>query len=102
VAVTCRTDTFTIHGTVSGLSGTVVLQNNSADNLTIGADGVFDFSMPVNYGAPYNVTVMTQPAVQTCTVSNGASIVTGPVTNVVVSCAANTYTVGGAVSGLVG
>jgi len=102
VAVTCTTDTFTIHGTVSGLSGSVVLQNNSADNLTISADGAFDFSMPVSYAAAYNVTVMTQPATQTCTVSNGSSIVTGPVTNVVVSCAANTYTVGGIVSGLVG
>lgn len=102
VAVTCATDAYTIHGAVSGLSGTVVLQNNSADNLTISADGTFDFPTPVSYGAPYNVTVLTQPATQTCTVSNGSSIVSGPVTNVTVSCAVTTYTVGGTVSGLVG
>jgi hypothetical protein len=102
VAVTCTTDTFTIHGAVSGLSGTLVLQNNSTDNLTINADGAFDFSTPVSYGTTYNVTVLTQPATQTCTVSNGSSIVTAPVTNVTVSCAATTYTVGGAISGLLG
>jgi len=102
VAVACTTNTYTIRGTVSGLSGTVVLQNNSADNLTISADGAFDFSTPVNYASTYNVTVQSQPASQTCTVSNGSSVVAGPVTNVTVSCAANTYTVGGTVSGLTG
>lgn len=102
VVVACTTDTYTIHGTVSGLSGSVILQNNSADNLSISADGAFDFSIPISYSATYNVTVLTQPATQTCTVSNGTSIVTGPVTNVFVSCAATTYTVGGTISGLVG
>jgi hypothetical protein len=35
VAVTCSAYAYTVGGTVSGLSGTVVLQNNSGDNLSI-------------------------------------------------------------------
>src|SRR5262245_57582095 len=35
------TATFTVGGTVSGLSATVVLQNNAGDDLTISANGGF-------------------------------------------------------------
>src|SRR5206468_3535659 len=41
VTVTCVTNTFTIGGTVSGLSGTgLVLQNNGGDNLTVLANEI--------------------------------------------------------------
>src|SRR5262249_16327631 len=43
VAVACSssTATFTVGGTVSGLSGTVVLQDNGGDDLSVSANGSF-------------------------------------------------------------
>src|SRR5205085_2471497 len=96
--------TFTVGGTVSGLSGTVVLQDNGADNLTVTADGPFTFATALAPGGAYAVTVKTNPTGQTCTVTNGSGTMgSANVTNVAVSCAANpTFTVGGTVSGLSG
>src|SRR6266581_3216811 len=103
VAVTCAANTFTVGGTISGLSGTVVLQNNGGDNLTISMNGGFAFATAVANASPYAVTVLAQPAGQTCTVANGSGTVAGAnITNVAVTCAANTFTVGGTVSGLSG
>ena len=45
VAVTCTTNpTYSVGGRVSGLSGTVVLQDNGGDNLTVTANGSFTFA----------------------------------------------------------
>ena len=102
VSVTCSAITYTIGGTVSGLSGTVVLQDNLTDNLTISTNGSFTFGTALAAGSSYSVTVKTQPAGQTCTVSNGTGTANANVTNVGVSCSTNTYTIGGTVSGLSG
>ena len=97
---------FTVGGNVTGLVGSgLVLQNNLGDNLPIGANGVFTFATSVATGAPYAVTVFTQPGspTQTCTVTDGSGTMgAANVTNVAVSCTTNTYTVGGTVSGLTG
>ncbi len=103
VSVVCAVNTYTVGGTVSGLTGTVVLQDNGADDLSISADGIFTFATKVAEGAGYNVTVKTQPSGQTCTASSNTGTIAGAnVTNVSVVCATNTYTVGGTVSGLTG
>ena len=105
VAVSCsKRASYTVGGTVSGLSGTVVLQDNGGDNLSVGANGTFTFATALVSGAAYSVTVKTNPAGQTCTVSSGSGTVgSANVTNVAVSCAnAASYTVGGTVSGLSG
>ena len=103
------TATFTIGGTVSGLTGTgLVLQNNAKDNLTVAANATsFTFATAIASGTAYSVTVATQPGspAQTCTVSNGSGMASANVTNVAVSCttaAAANVTVGGSVSGLAG
>jgi hypothetical protein len=97
---------YTIGGTVSGLTGSgLVLQNNAGDNLSISANGAFTFATPVANGGDYAVTVMTSPTSpsQTCTVSNGSGMVAGSdVANVTVVCATNNFTIGGTVSGLTG
>ena len=49
--------TYSIGGTVSGLSGTVVLENNGGDALSISANGTFTFRLPVDQSAAYDVTV---------------------------------------------
>ncbi len=103
VTVSCIDNLYTIGGTVSGLSGTVVLQDNNADNLTVSANGNFVFATPVASGSAYAVTVLTQPAGQTCSVSAGAGMVSGHnVTNVTLVCSNQSFSVGGSVSGLLG
>ena len=105
VAVTCGSSaTYTVGGTVSGLSGTVVLQDNGGDNLSLSANGSFTFATALTNGATYNVTVLTNPSGQICTVANGSgAIASGNVTNVAVTCGSSAiYTVGGTVSGLSG
>src|SRR6476469_9254574 len=77
--------TYTIGGTISGLSGAgLVLQNNGANNLSVSADGNFTFASPVPSGGAYNVTVFTQPAnpAQMCTVTNGTGTASANVSNV--------------------
>jgi N-acetylneuraminic acid mutarotase len=78
--------TFSVGGTVSGLSGTVVLQDNGGDNLPISSNGPFTFRTPVADGATYSVTVATQPSSQSCVISNGAGTVAGTVSSVLVTC----------------
>jgi hypothetical protein len=103
VGVTCSTNAFTLGGTVSGLSGTVVLQQNGTEDLSINANGAFTFASLVAEGAAYNVTVLTEPDTQTCSVTNGLGIMgASNVTNVGVTCSTNTFTLGGTVSGLSG
>ena len=96
--------TYSVGGTVSGLSGTVVLQDNGGNDLSVSASGPFTFSTGLTTGSAYNVTVKTNPAGQTCSVANGSGTIgTANITNVAVTCtAATTYSVGGTVSGLSG
>ena len=103
VAVLCVSNTYAVGGTVSGLNGTVILQNNGTDAKTISGSGAFTFATPVVFRNPYTVTVKTQPSTQTCLVTNGTGTIgAAAVTNVSVICVSNTFTVGGAVSGLTG
>ena len=41
---------YTISATVSGLTGTLVLQDNGSDNLTITANGTFPFATQIAGG----------------------------------------------------
>ncbi|MGZ5252712.1 MAG: delta-60 repeat domain-containing protein, partial [Caldimonas sp.] len=90
-AVVPLAPTYTIGGTVSGLAGSgLVLQNNGAGDLSLGANGTFSFAAPEAAGALYSVSVKVQPTTpsQTCTVGNGAgSVGAVDVTGVTVTCA---------------
>jgi len=98
-----RAPTYTVGGTVSGLTGTgLVLQNNGGNNLAVSANGAFTFLTALKKGASYSVTVLTQPSGQSCTVANGTGSVSANVTNVAVTCVTDAYTVGGTVAGLTG
>jgi sugar lactone lactonase YvrE len=79
---------YAVGGTISGLVGTLVLQNNAGDDLTIKADGAFSFAAPINKGGAYDIRVRTQPFWQFCTVSQGNGSVTAEVKDVVVVCSA--------------
>jgi hypothetical protein len=103
VAVICATNTYSVGGTVSGLTGIVVLQNNNGDDLTVTADGAFTFATQVANSSPYSVTVLIQPAGQNCSVASGTGTISlANVTNLAITCTANTYTIGGTVTGLNG
>ena len=86
VAVNCVTNTFTVGGTVTGLTGSgLILQNNGGDNLAVSGAGAFTFATAIASGSAYNVSVFAQPSSpsQTCSVTNGAGTVTSAnITNV--------------------
>ncbi|MBA8883804.1 proprotein convertase P-domain-containing protein [Dokdonella fugitiva] len=105
VPATSGGTTYTVGGTVSGLtgSGLVLSLNAGAQTLPIAANGAFTFPTGLADASPYAVTVGTQPAGQSCSVANGNGTVAGAnVTNVAVTCTDITYTVGGTVTGLLG
>jgi hypothetical protein len=109
VTVTCTTaaaESFSIGGAVSGLTGNgLMLRLNETEDLAVRSNGAFTFETPLARGAAYRVTIVSQPGGQTCTVQNGAGDVGGSdVASVRVACAAASaaYSVGGAVSGLLG
>lgn len=86
VRVDCAANVHSVGGTVQGLvaGSELVLENNRADPLLITRDGAFTFPTKLPEGAPYHVTVLTQPTMpsQYCTVAGstgtvGAQDVTG-------------------------
>jgi N-acetylneuraminic acid mutarotase len=83
---------YSIGGTLSGLAtGTVVLQNNGADNLSLSVNGPFTFATLLSASAIYGVSVATQPLGGVCSVANGSGVVgtsTGSITNITVTCTA--------------
>ena len=83
VSIICSFTVYTVSGNVSGLSGTLVLQNNYGSDQTLTSDGSFSFR--VASSAKYNVRVKTQPNGK-CTVSNGSGTVSADVDNVSVGC----------------
>src|SRR5437867_8733303 len=99
--------TYTIGGAIAGLTGTgLVLQLNGGGNLPVNANATaFTFVTQLAAGAMYNVTVFTQPTgpSQTCSVTNGSgNVASANVASISISCATNSFTIGGTVSGLTG
>src|SRR5258705_4214637 len=81
--------TYTVGGTLSGSTGTVVLKLNGGNNTSMAAPGNFTFSSAVASGSPYNVQIAAPN--QRCTVTNGAGLMGGAnITNVAVTCGAQT------------
>jgi uncharacterized repeat protein (TIGR03803 family) len=102
VVITCSDQSYTVGGTISGLASSGLVLVNGGDTLAVNS-GASSFTMPttVAYTSSYAVTVQTQPTGLTCSVSNGAGTMGGAaVTNIAITCSANTYTVGGTISGL--
>lgn len=102
VVVVCADKSYVLGGSISGLTASGLVLANGSDTLTVAVSAT-SFTMPtaVAYGSPYAVTVQTQPAGLTCTVSAGVGTMpAGPVNSVIVTCAVTTYTVGGSISGL--
>ena len=118
ITVTCvaaAANTYSIGGTVSGLAqnesitltlsptGGVLETENVTGDADATADDTFAFNTTLATGDTYTVTT-TSPAGKTCTVNNAGTQTMGAVNaNITVTCvaaAANTYSIGGTVSGL--
>ena len=102
VQVNCTTSQYTVGGNLAGMAAgkSVVLQNNGGSNLIRTTTGAFTFAGTLPYGSAYSVTVHTQPLGQNCGVTNGSGTVSANVSNVLVLCAENSYSVGGSITGL--
>jgi len=95
---------YSVGGSVTGLqNGSLVLQNNGSDDVSIASDGRFLFTTSLPAGTTYSVAVASQPPGQTCQVSSGTGTVgEANVADVIVACQPTTYTIGGMISGLDG
>lgn len=88
VMVSCQPATYTIGGTISGLTASGLVLANGTDTLSISANAT-SFTMPKSLanGSTYDVTVQTQPTDLQCVISGGTGkIATSAVTSVVVTC----------------
>lgn len=90
VQVSCTTTTFSVGGTISGLTGQGLTLANGTDSVSPAAAAtVFTFPTSVLTATSFSVTVASQPTGQACAVSNGTGVIlTSSVNNVSVSCAA--------------
>ena len=100
VSIRCSDQPYALGGTISGLNGTGLVLANGSDTVTVPINATQFMLAPVAYGAHYAVTVATQPAGLTCTVSGGSGVMPAATVSVVVVCSDQSYTLGGSVSGL--
>ena len=91
VSIGCVQNSYTLGGTISGLTGAgLELANGSAPGTVIALPNATKFVFPAQVfdGASYSVAVLKQPAGLTCSVSNGTAIMKdAAVANIAVGCA---------------
>jgi hypothetical protein len=87
VDVVCTFKTHGLGGTVSNLSGSGLVLVNGSDRVTVAA-GATSFAMAkVPQDGVYGVTILTQPAGQTCTIANGTGKMgAADINNLAVTC----------------
>ena len=91
-----------IGGSVAGLSTAGLVLANGNDTAIVAAGATsFTFPSALAVGASYAVTVQTQPANESCVVTNGSGTVRHRRRTVIsVTCQSTGYTVGGSIAGL--
>lgn len=65
-----------LSGTVKGLEGVLVLQNNVGEKITIAKNGAFDFPTILNPNSDFTLTVLEEPCAQRCTLDHTSGKVT--------------------------
>lgn len=86
------TSTFSLGGTITGFTtGTLVLQNNNTNDLTLSSAGNYSFSGLAS-GATYSISVKSHPTGLACTITNATGTLTANVTNANITCATSTAT----------
>src|SRR5665213_1684626 len=92
VTVTCSGNTYTVGGSISGLTTSgLVLLDNGADATPVSPNATqFTLNTGVTFGNRYAITVRTVPTDLVCSVSNGTAIMgAADVTSVSVACMPN-------------
>lgn len=86
IVINCAPTAGTLTVNVTHLNGTVVLQNNAGDDLTITSNGTDTFSTEIKVGDDYDVTVLTQPTNQTCQITDGTGTMDNDGAEVSIAC----------------
>jgi hypothetical protein len=91
IVIACQPATYSIGGSVSGLSAAGLVLANGSDTLSVPANASsFTMPTPLVTGSAYAVTVKSQPPALSCVVSSGTGTVgMAAVTSVKVQCATN-------------
>lgn len=87
--ITCTTDLYTLGGTVTGLKNAGLVLANGSITVAVPANATtFTFGKSVPNQLPYGVTVLSQPAGQTCSVQNGTGekMPIGDKNDVIITC----------------
>ena len=102
VSISCD-GTVTIGGKVYGLNGSITLQNNAANDLSVSSSGDFVFADNFSMGSSYLVTISSQPSTgQTCTPNNNSGMATDNITSVEIICSQTLRSISGSISDLTG
>jgi hypothetical protein len=89
VEVTCASSSYTLGGSISGLTASGLVLADGTDTLSVSANAA-RFSMPkaLAYGSQYAVTIQAQPDGEACRIGEATGVVSGEVGTVRVSCEA--------------
>jgi hypothetical protein len=89
IDVTCASSSFTLGGSISGLTKSGLVLTDGADELSIAANAA-QFSMPnaLARSSNYAVTIRKQPTGEACQVSDGTGTMSGEVGTVRIACVA--------------
>ncbi|MFT7554121.1 MAG: hypothetical protein ACI9LO_000433, partial [Planctomycetota bacterium] len=93
---TTALNTFTnsVGGIISGLSGTLQINNNDGNPLSISVNGSYVFPTYLNNSELYNVQINQNPTGQICSIINATGQINNAnITNADILCTANTITV---------
>lgn len=103
ISILCSDSTGVLSGTVSGLTSSGLILKNGTDEVAVGSgQSTFQFGSQISNGVIYSVTIKNQPIGKTCSIGNSSGAMSpAGVNNIQVTCAINSYTLGGAVSGLI-
>lgn len=90
VLVSCSQNTYSLSGTVSGLTaaGLVIINGSNGTGLTIAKDATtFGYPEAIPVGVAYGLTVLTQPTGLRCTIANGTDVMgDANRANIVITC----------------
>lgn len=102
VEVTCTPMSFTLGGHVAGLTVEGLVLANGADTLAVPAQAArFTMPTPVAFGGHYALAIQAQPAGLTCSIASPTGTMgSADVTTPVVTCAPDSFTLGGTATGL--
>ena len=89
--VTCASTSYTLGGSISGLTSSGLVLTDGMDSLAVSANATrFSMTNALAYGGNYAVTIRNQPNGAACEITNGTGAVSGDVATVQVTCGTST------------